>query len=124
MAFTQSTSELMSMSIDDPLKIIIKDLDELYAAYMPFIRNGGILIPTTQNFKMGELLNVRLKIFGELAELSFLGKVIWKTPVKSENQKPCGIGIQFMKEDNGVTKASIEKHFANNLLTNKPTFTI
>ena len=86
MAFTQSTSELMSMSIDDPLKIIIKDLDELYAAYMPFIRNGGILIPTTQNFKMGELLNVRLKIFGELAELSFLGKVIWKTPVKSENQ--------------------------------------
>jgi len=115
MAFTQSTSELMSMSIDDPLKIIIKDLDELYAASMPFIRNGGILIPTTQNFKMGELLNVRLKIFGELAELSFLGKVIWKTPVKSENQKPCGIGIQFMKEDNGETKASIESHFDNNL---------
>ena len=112
------------MSIDNPLQISIKDLNELHSAYMPFISNGGVFTPTTQNVKMGELLNVRLKLFDEVSELSFLGKIIWRNPVKTENQKPCGIGIQFMKEDNGVTKASIEKHFANNLLTNKPTFTI
>lgn len=31
------------------LSLTIKDKSVLYAAYMPFIRNGGLFIPTNKN---------------------------------------------------------------------------
>ncbi|MEG6828648.1 pilus assembly protein PilZ, partial [Pseudomonas aeruginosa] len=36
------------------LSLTIKDKSLLYAAYMPFIRNGGLFIPTKNNYKLGD----------------------------------------------------------------------
>lgn len=36
------------------LSLTIKDKSVLYAAYMPFIRNGGLFIPTNKNYKLGD----------------------------------------------------------------------
>ena len=33
------------------LSLTIKDKSALYAAYMPFIKNGGLFIPTNKWFK-------------------------------------------------------------------------
>ncbi|NVL32113.1 pilus assembly protein PilZ, partial [Pseudomonas syringae pv. actinidiae] len=32
------------------LSLTIKDKSVLYAAYMPFIRNGGLFIPTSKSY--------------------------------------------------------------------------
>ena len=36
------------------LSLTIKDRTFLYAAYMPFLRNGGLFIPTNKRFALGE----------------------------------------------------------------------
>ena len=35
------------------LSLTIKDKSVLYAAYMPFIKNGGLFIPTQQKLQVG-----------------------------------------------------------------------
>ena len=36
------------------LSLAIKDKSVLYAAYMPFIRNGGLFIPTNKHYRLGD----------------------------------------------------------------------
>ncbi len=36
------------------LSLAIKEKAALYAAYMPFLAGGGLFIPTTKPFKIGE----------------------------------------------------------------------
>lgn len=36
------------------LSLNIKDLSILYAAYMPYVKNGGIFIPTNKPYTLGD----------------------------------------------------------------------
>ncbi|MFN2350226.1 MAG: pilus assembly protein PilZ, partial [Thioalkalivibrio sp.] len=36
------------------LSLAIKDKNSLYAAYMPFVKNGGLFIPTQKPYKLGD----------------------------------------------------------------------
>jgi type IV pilus assembly protein PilZ len=36
------------------LSLTIKDRAVLYAAYMPFVRNGGLFVPTNKRYELGE----------------------------------------------------------------------
>ena len=46
------------MSARDPrqgiLSLTIRDKSALYASYMPFIKNGGLFIPTAKPYKLGD----------------------------------------------------------------------
>ena len=36
------------------LTLTIKDKSALYLAYMPFVTNGGLFIPTNSNYRIGD----------------------------------------------------------------------
>ncbi len=36
------------------LSLTIKDRAVLYAAYMPFVRHGGLFVPTNKKYELGE----------------------------------------------------------------------
>ena len=36
------------------LSLTIKDKSALYAAYMPFVKNGGLFIPTNKAYNLGD----------------------------------------------------------------------
>ncbi|MEE8342905.1 MAG: pilus assembly protein PilZ, partial [Gammaproteobacteria bacterium] len=36
------------------LSLNIKDKAALYAAYMPFVQNGGLFIPTEKDYELGD----------------------------------------------------------------------
>ena len=36
------------------LSLTIRDKSALYAAYMPFIKNGGLFIPTAKSYYLGD----------------------------------------------------------------------
>ena len=36
------------------LSLTIKDRTVLYAAYMPFVRQGGLFVPTNKKYELGE----------------------------------------------------------------------
>ena len=37
------------------LSLNIKDKSALYAAYMPYVKNGGLFIPTNKQYSLGDL---------------------------------------------------------------------
>jgi type IV pilus assembly protein PilZ len=62
------------------LTLTIKDKSALYLAYMPFIKNGGLFIPTNSSYKLGDEVFMLLNVMGEEEKIPVAGRVIWITP--------------------------------------------
>ncbi|MCK5724161.1 MAG: pilus assembly protein PilZ, partial [Gammaproteobacteria bacterium] len=61
------------------LSLTIKDKSALYAAYMPFVKHGGLFIPTNKNYGLGEEVFMLLTLMEETEKLPVAGKIIWIT---------------------------------------------
>jgi type IV pilus assembly protein PilZ len=106
------------------LSLAIKEKSALYAAYMPYVKGGGLFIPTNKNFKIGEEVFMLLSLVDDPLKLKVVGKVIWITPVAQAN-RPQGIGVQFSEKDGGVeVKNKIEAILGGALKANRPTHTM
>ncbi len=55
------------------LTLTIKDKSALYLAYMPFVRNGGLFIPTNSNYRLGDEVFMLLNLMGEDEKLPVAG---------------------------------------------------
>jgi len=62
------------------LTLTIKDKSALYLAYMPFIINGGLFIPTNSSYRLGDEVFMLLNLMGEDEKIPVAGTVIWMTP--------------------------------------------
>ena len=58
------------------LSLTIKDKSVLYAAYMPFIKNGGLFIPTNKSYKLGDEVFMLLSLMEEPEKIPVAGKVV------------------------------------------------
>ncbi|MBN1377600.1 MAG: PilZ domain-containing protein [Gammaproteobacteria bacterium] len=106
------------------LSLTIKDKGALYAAYMPFIKNGGLFIPTNKPYKLGDEVFMLLTLMEESEKLPVAGKIIWVTPAGGQGNKAAGIGVQFSDQDNGQTRNKIEGYLAGALGADRPTHTM
>lgn len=106
------------------LSLSIKDKNALYAAYMPFITNGGLFIPTNRDYKMGQEVFMLLNLMEETERLPIAGKIIWKTPPGSEGYRTTGIGVQFSDQDGGTARNKIENYLAGALESDRATHTM
>ena len=77
------------------LSLAIKDKAVLYAAYMPFIRNGGLFIPTKKEYELGDEVFMLLNLMDEAEKIPVAGKVVWMTPKGAQGNRAAGIGVQF-----------------------------
>ena len=106
------------------LSLAIKEKAALFAAYMPFVKGGGLFIPTSKSFKMGEEIFMLLSLLDDPHKIKLAGKVIWITP-HAINNKPQGIGIQFSEKDGGMeAKKRIEEVLGAALKSSRPTHTM
>ena len=108
------------------LVLSIKDKASLYAAYMPYVINGGLFVPTSKEYTMGQEVFVLLHIMEESDRLPIAGKVVWKTPPNSEAHRISGIGVQFNGKDEKSIQArtKIETYLAGALTSEKATHTM
>ncbi len=106
------------------LSLTIKDKNALYAAYMQFVRNGGLFIPTTKQYKLGDEVFMLLTLMDEAERLPVAGKIIWITPVGAEGNRAAGIGVQFSDQDGGAARNKIEGYLAGALKSDRPTHTL
>jgi type IV pilus assembly protein PilZ len=106
------------------LSFVIKDKNALYAAFMPFIRNGGLFIPTDKRYEIGDEIFLLLRLMDEPERLPVAGKVIWVTPSGAEGNKAVGVGIQFSDQDKGAARRKIEDYLAGMLGSERPTHTM
>jgi len=51
------------------LSLTIKDKSALYAAYMPFVKNGGLFIPTNKSYQLGDEVFMLLSLMGEAEKI-------------------------------------------------------
>ena len=106
------------------LNLNIKDKPALYAAYMPFVKNGGLFIPTPKKFKLGDEVFMLLTVMDDKERMPIAGKIIWITPRGAQGNKAEGIGVQFSEQDNGATRNKIEGFLAGALQADKTTHTM
>lgn len=96
------------------LSISIKDAAVLYSAYMPFIENGGLFIPSRKQFEIGDEVFILLGLMDEPERIPLACTVVWLTPQGAQGGRAQGIGVKFNDKDNGA-KAKIEKYLTGML---------
>jgi len=106
------------------LSLTIKDKSALYAAYMPFVKNGGLFIPTPKAYKVGDEVFMLLTLMGESEKIPIAGKIVWITPVGAQGNRASGIGVQFSDQDQGTARNKIETYLAGALKADRPTHTM
>jgi len=82
------------------LSISIKKLAVLHSAYMPFVENGGLFIPTRKLYEMGDEVFILLGLMDESERMPISGIVVWLTPLAAQGNRAQGIGVQFTEKDN------------------------
>lgn len=106
------------------LSLTIKDKAALYAAYMPFVKNGGLFIPTNKLYKLGDEVFMLLTLIDDKEKIPVAGKIVWVTPAGAQGNKTAGIGVQFSEQDSGQTRNKIEGYLAGALKADRPTHTM
>ena len=106
------------------LSLSIKDKSSLYAAYMPYVKNGGLFIPTNKSYNLGDEVFMLLSLMDDGERLPVAGKIIWMTPKRAQGNRAHGVGVQFSMQDKGTTRNKIETHLAGALKSDRITHTM
>ncbi len=107
------------------LSLSIKEKSALFAAYMPFVKGGGLFIPTTKSYKMGEEVFMLLTLMEDPVKLPVSGKVVWVTPTGAHGSRTQGVGVQFAFNESGkAAQHKIEGLLGGSLKSVRPTHTM
>ena len=107
------------------IQLAIKEKSALYAAYIPLFTEGGIFIPTTREYALGDDVYVLLSLPEDAQRYPIAGKVAWVTPPKAANNRTQGVGILFPKDEKSrLLKLKIEEILGAHLASDRPTQTI
>ena len=106
------------------LSLAIKEKAALYAAYMPFLRNGGIFVPTNRPYQLGDEVYLILTLMDDPTKLPVAGKVVWISPAGAGGRQ-AGIGVHFPADETGINaRRRIEDLLGAALKSPRPTHTI
>ena len=107
------------------IQLAIKEKAALYAAYIPLFVEGGIFIPTSRDYKLGDDIYVLLSIPDDPQRYPVAGKVAWVTPAKAVGNRTQGVGILFPRDEKSrLLKIKIEEILGANIGSDRPTQTI
>lgn len=107
------------------LNVSIKDTGALYNAYMPYVENGGLFVPTNKRYALGDEVFLLLYLVEEEERLPIPGVVVWSTPPGAQGNRTAGIGVQFNEGADGEKARSvIEAQLASMQNVERPTNTM
>jgi type IV pilus assembly protein PilZ len=107
------------------IQLSIKEKAALYAAYIPMFTEGGVFIPTTREYALGDDVYVLLSLPEDVQRYPVAGKVAWVTPAKASGGRTHGVGILFPKDEKSrLLKLKIEEILGSHLASERPTQTV
>jgi type IV pilus assembly protein PilZ len=107
------------------IQLSIKEKAALYAAYIPLFSDGGIFIPSSRDYRLGDDVYVLLSLPDDPQRYPVAGKVAWVTPAKAQGGRTQGVGIRFPADEKSrLLKLKIEEILGANLGSDRPTQTI
>lgn len=81
------------------IQLNIKGVTALYLSYIPEFTYGGLFIPTTKEYQLGDSVYALVSLPNNPQRFAVTGKVAWITPAHSSGQRPQGVGIVFPDND-------------------------
>ena len=107
------------------IQLVFREKGALYAAYMPMFTEGGIFVPTTRDYKLGEDIYLLLSLPEDPQRYPVAGKVGWITPANASGGRTQGVGVRFPGDDKSRgLRLRIEETLGTALASAKPTQTI
>ena len=107
------------------LSLAVKDKNALFQAYMPFIKQGGVFVPTPKRYFIGDEVFLLMTLPESTERLPVAGKVVWVTPAGAQGNRTAGIGVQFAETPEGdAVRTKIEILLAGILNSDKVTHTM
>lgn len=93
-------------------------------SYMPFVKNGGLFVPTKKDYDLGDEMFLLVKIMDEIDPVHISGKVIWISPPGALGNRPRGVGVQFVGDDARSTVNLIESKLGASVSLTRSTHTM
>ncbi len=107
------------------LSLAVKDKNALFQAYMPFVKHGGVFVPTPKRYFIGDEVFLLLTLPESTERLPVAGKVVWVTPAGAQGNRAAGIGVQFAETPEGeAVKNKVEVLLAGIMTSDKATHTM
>ena len=107
------------------IQLVFRDRGALYAAYMPMFSEGGIFVPTTRDYKLGEDIYLLLSLPDDPQRYPVAGKVGWITPANASGGRTQGVGVRFPTDEKSrALRQRIEEALGTSISSVKPTQTI
>lgn len=107
------------------IQLSIKEKAALYAAYIPLFADGGIFIPSSRDYRLGDDVYVLLSLPDDPQRYPVAGKVAWITPAKAQGSRTQGVGIRFPADEKcRLLKIKIEEILGASLGSDRATQTI
>lgn len=106
------------------MTVTIRDKNALYQAYMSFIKNGGLFVPTPTEYNLDDEVFMLVSLLDEPEKLPVAGRVVWITPKGAQNGRLPGVGVQFSNQDQGKLRNRIEAELAGMINSSRPTHTL
>ena len=107
------------------IQLVFREKGALYAAYMPVFSEGGLFVPTTRDYKLGEDIYLLLSLPDDPQRYPVAGKVGWITPPNASGGRTQGVGVRFPgDEKTRGLKIKIEELLGTQISSAKPTQTI
>ena len=120
-----SASPVSASARPSVVQLAIKEKAALYAAYIPLFTEGGVFIPTSRDYKLGDDVYVLMTLPDDSQRYPVAGKVAWITPARAAGSRTQGVGIRFPSDEKSrLLKIKIEEILGAHLASDRPTQTI
>ncbi|MDQ5911264.1 MAG: type pilus assembly protein PilZ [Pseudomonadota bacterium] len=106
------------------ISLAVKDKAMLHANYMPFIKGGGVFIPTEKTFELADEVFLLLTLLEDPERFAITGKVVWINHRTTPGGRQMGVGIQFGGTDGVRLQKKIEALLGGYTRADQPTNTM
>jgi type IV pilus assembly protein PilZ len=107
------------------IQLVFREKGALYAAYIPTFTDGGLFVPTTREYRLGEDIYLLLSLPDDPQRFPVAGKVAWLTPANASGGRTQGVGVRFPNDDKSrQLKIKIEEILGTSISSAKPTQTL
>jgi type IV pilus assembly protein PilZ len=107
------------------IQLVFREKGALYAAYIPLFAEGGLFVPTTREYRLGEDVYLLLTLPEDPQRYPVAGKVAWVTPPNASGGRTQGVGVRFPgDEKTRALRVRIEEMLGTAIQSAKPTQTI
>jgi type IV pilus assembly protein PilZ len=122
---TQANAPANTSGRPSVIQLVFREKGALYAAYIPLFADGGLFVPTTRDYKIGEDIYLLLSLPDDPQRYPVAGKVGWITPANASGGRTQGVGVRFpADEKTRHLKLRIEELLGTSIQSAKPTQTI